>query len=143
MNTNQNVPPRPYRSGGSSLVGGIVLIVLGLIFFVGTQGIFNFDWNDLWNNFWNTLWPGLSVDWSLYWPLFPLGVGLALLLGATLTHDPDARQHLLRSGTILVLLSVFFFAATWQLISWALWPILLVVAGVLILFAPRTRRFMR
>lgn len=98
-----------------SLIPGIVLIVLGLVFFAATQGAFN-------------------LNWGTIWPAFIMIGGAAVLLQAFLTPDPRRRAGLVLGGTIPLLIGAFFFATTTGLLDWSaqgtLWPIYPLIVGV-------------
>ncbi|HEY0070227.1 MAG TPA: hypothetical protein VGE04_09695 [Chloroflexia bacterium] len=98
-----------------SMVGGLVLIVLGVILFAVTQGAFNLNWGNIWP------------------PLIMLA-GVVILVRAFRARDAGARSGMVLGGTILLLLGAFFFATTVGLISWgdqgALWPMYPLIVGV-------------
>jgi cell wall-active antibiotic response 4TMS protein YvqF len=98
----------------SSMVGGIILIVLGLIFFAVTQGAF-------------------SLDWGNIWPAFVMLGGLGILATAFATGNPAQRSGSMIGGTLVTLLGALFFATTFGVISWGLWPVYpLIVAAALL-----------
>ena len=104
---------RDYRNG--SMVGGVVLIVLGLVFFAVTQGTFN-------------------LNWETIWPVFPVLVGLTLIVMAFTVDSPQARGFLVTCGTIPLLVGTYFFATTLGMVSWdnqgVLWPIYPLIVGI-------------
>ena len=104
----------------SSVVGGVVLILLGLIFFVAEQGMFGLDWGSI-------------------WPLFPMALGVGLLAMAVVADNPRARAGLVLPGTIALLLGAFFMATTTGILSWSdqgtLWPVYPLIVGVSFLTA--------
>jgi len=95
-----------YRNG--SLIGGLALIVLGVIFFAAEQGAFGFNWGTI-------------------WPAFIILAGLAMLAMALIADNPRARAGWVLPGTIALLLGGFFLATTGGILSWSdqgtLWPI--------------------
>lgn len=99
----------------SSVAGGLALIVLGLILFAVTQGMFEISLGNL-------------------WPAFLVLAGALALVRAYTVPDPGARAAMVLGGTILLLLGAFFFATTLGLISWGdhgtLWPIYPLIVGV-------------
>lgn len=98
----------------SSMIGGIVLIVLGLIFFAATQGAF-------------------SLDWGNIWPAFVILAGVVMLARAFSTANPVERSGSAIGGTLVTLLGALFFATTFGVISWGLWPVYpLIVAAALL-----------
>jgi hypothetical protein len=107
-----------YRS--SSVVIGLMLIVLGLAFFAATQGAFGLDWGNI-------------------WPLFPIVVGIGLLVAAFVADNANSRAGLVVPGTIALLLGSFFLATTTGILSWSdqgtLWPIYPLIVGVSLLAA--------
>ena len=98
------------RDAGTT-IGGLVLIVLGVVFFVVTQGAFDLDWGNI-------------------WPIFPTLGGLLLLAMAFFSQSATQRNSLVFAGTIPLLLGFFFFATTRDILSWGLWPIYPLVVGV-------------
>jgi hypothetical protein len=109
---------RYYRNG--SVISGVMLIMLGLIFFAATQGAFGLDWGNM-------------------WPLFPALAGLAMLVMALVADNPKARVGWVLPGTIALLMGGFFVATTSGILSWSdqavLWPIYPLVVGVAFLAA--------
>ena len=102
-----------YRNG--SLIGGLALIVLGLVFFAVEQGAF-------------------ELDWGMAWPFFGILAGLAMLAMAVIADNPRARAGWVLPGTIVFLLGVFFLLTTNGILSWSdqgtLWPIYPLVVGL-------------
>jgi hypothetical protein len=97
----------------SSIFGGILLILLGLVFLVATLGVYNFNWGNI-------------------WPAFPMIFGLSLLAQA-FTVEESRRAGFAGSGVMLVSLALFFFANTLGVFSWSdqrvLWPVYLLIGG--------------
>jgi hypothetical protein len=96
-------------------VAGIIMIVLGLVFFVATQGVFNLDWGSI-------------------WPIFPILVGGAILTMAFTSDNPAGRAGAVIGGTIPLLIGAFFFAVTMGVFSWSdmgtLWPVFPIIVGL-------------
>jgi hypothetical protein len=112
------------RHSRSSAGSGLALILLGLVLFAWTQGMFSFDLHGIW--------PG--INWGLVWPVFILLPGIVQLLRAPTVTEPQERARLLEGGAIMVVLALFFFAAAASLIPWSgLWPLFLVLGGALLL----------
>jgi type IV secretory pathway VirB3-like protein len=97
-----------------SMIAGIALIVLGLIFFAVTQGAF-------------------SLNWGNIWPAFVVLAGLYLLAQAFSSNNPSWRTNGIMAGTLVTLMGAFFFATTFGIVSWGLWPMysLIVAAAFL------------
>lgn len=133
MNLNEDSSMYGHRGrrSHSGAGGGVVLIALAL-----TQGLINFNLRSILPDFnMESIWPGFN--WGIAWPIFLLIPGLLVLATAALSGDPEERADKLRSGTVLVALSVFFFFASSGIISAALWPVLFVLAGGYILLTSR------
>jgi hypothetical protein len=100
------------RAQNSSLLAGLVLIVLGLFFFAGTQGLIPWNW--------------LNLDWSVVWPVLMILIGAAILAGA-FSRVGQAQAVAGLFGSLVVMLGAFFFATTLGYIAWedqgTLWPI--------------------
>jgi len=101
--------------GNSNVVGGLVLIALGVIFFAATQGAFN-------------------LSWGTIWPAFVMLGGLVVLIQAFTTSNPSVRGGRVLGGTIPLLLGAFFFSITLGLLSWGdhawVWPVYPLIVGV-------------
>jgi hypothetical protein len=96
-------------------VAGLVLIVLGVVFFVATQGAFDLNWSNI-------------------WPIFPMLVGGGILAMAFTAENAAARTGVVIGGTIPLLVGAFFFAITMGLFSWSdmgtLWPVFPIIVGL-------------
>ncbi|MEO8286893.1 MAG: DUF5668 domain-containing protein [Chloroflexota bacterium] len=103
------------RANNSSMMAGIILIVLGLIFFAVTQG-------------------ALNSSWGTIWPVFPILGGAIVLFQAFNAPNATARAGLVLGGAIPLLVGIFFFTITLGLFSWsdmgALWPVFPLIVGV-------------
>jgi hypothetical protein len=96
-------------------VAGIMLIVLGLVFFVATQGAFNLDWENI-------------------WPIFPMLVGAGILAMAFTSDNSAGRAGAVIGGTIPLLVGAFFFSITTGVFDWSdmgtLWPVFPIIVGL-------------
>lgn len=105
---------------GSSTLAGIFLILLGVAFLAITQGAINLNWGSI-------------------WPIFPMIAGVFLLVLTFTSPNPAARSGLVFAGTIPLLLGLFFFAITLDILSWSnmgtLWPIFPLAVGVAFIIA--------
>jgi hypothetical protein len=104
--------------GDFRTISGIGLVLLGLIFFAATQGLF-------------------GLDWGNSWPAYLLVLGVLGVLGALTNEAPQTRAAVATFGVFLTLLSLFFFATTLGYVSWGdqavLWPIYPLILGVALL----------
>ncbi|MEA2576262.1 MAG: hypothetical protein QOH93_3560, partial [Chloroflexia bacterium] len=82
----------------NSIVGGVVLILLGLALFAGTLNPFGLGWGSL-------------------WPVLVAVPGTGLLALA-FTISKERRAGVVMSGASLLLLSIFFFAFTLDKADW-------------------------
>ena len=103
------------QASNGTMVAGIILIVLGLVFFVATQGMFNFDWGNI-------------------WPIFPMLVGAGIIAMAFTADSTGGRVGAVIGGTIPLLVGAFFFAITMGAFEWgdmgALWPVFPIIVGL-------------
>jgi hypothetical protein len=108
------------------VMGGALLILLGLVFFAATQGIFGLTWGNI-------------------WPIYPVILGLLPLGQAFATSDPARRGWLAASGTFLILLGLYFFTFTLDYFAWGdqgtLWPVYVLIGGVALLAGYVASRF--
>ena len=105
--------------GGSTAVG-ILLIVLGILFFVATQGLFDFEWGTI-------------------WPTFPMLVGAGLITFGLLSQVKQVRTWLVFAGTIPLLVGLFFFIINTGVLEEGspgrLWPVFPLIVGLAFLAA--------
>jgi hypothetical protein len=91
------------------LTGGLALIGLGVVFLVAQY-----------------------IGWDRIWPLFPLLVGLAVLVSYLLSGLGDSGLVFLGVGAVLV--GLFFFGFTLGYWEWSdmsrLWPVFVLIGGV-------------
>jgi hypothetical protein len=103
------------QNSSSSMVAGVILIVLGLVFFAVTQGAF-------------------KLSWGNFLPVFPIVAGGIVLFQALYARDSAHRAGLVLGGTIPFLVGVFFLCITLGLFSWrdmgSLWPVFPLIVGV-------------
>jgi steroid 5-alpha reductase family enzyme len=104
----------------STAVAGVMLVLLGIVFFAVTQGVFN-------------------VSWGNIWPVFPMLAGV-FLLGLAFTQPNNAtRSGLVFAGTIPFLIGIFFFLTTTGILDTRargdLWPVYPLIVGVAFLGA--------
>lgn len=94
---------------------GVLLILLGLVFFVVTQGAFD-------------------LNWRTAWPVFPFIAGVFLLVLAYTSPNLYRRGGLVLGGTIPLLIGIFFFMTTTGLLSRndmdKLWPVFPMIVGI-------------
>ncbi len=114
------------------LVVGVLFVLLGVSFLVATLSGILYDW-DWWQRYGIDTWFG--GEWArTWWPVYPMAVGLALLVVAALVGDLRVRSGLVLAGSIPFLVGVFFLATTLGVISWEdqgrLWPIYPLIVGV-------------
>jgi hypothetical protein len=104
---------------GNSIVGGVVLILLGAVLFAGTLRPFDLGWGNL-------------------WPLFLAVPGVGLL-GLAFGLSKERRAGVVMGGVSLLLLSLFFFAFTLERAAWSeqatLWPLYVMIPGLAALVA--------
>jgi Domain of unknown function (DUF5668) len=92
----------------NDMVGGLILIVVGLIFLAG-----NFDW-------------GLDINFGRLWPLILVVLGLAKVA------FPEGESRL--SGMPLLLVGALFLAHNYDVVRiQQSWPVFIVAAGISIL----------
>ncbi|MEO6801642.1 MAG: B-box zinc finger protein [Granulicella sp.] len=108
--------------------GALILIGFGLLFFLGSSGIFH----------------GFPIQRLL--PFFLIGVGVWVFisrmtrsgLGVTDDGSPDYRMRLfqaVRGSVWLVLIGVLFFLDTFNILSWGhSWPLIIILFGLLWVF---------
>lgn len=108
----------------SMVFSGMIPVLVGIFFFTITLGIFS--WRDM----------------ASLWPVFPLIVGIAFLAGY-LAGNRMQNAYLV-PGAGLVIIAVTFLTILQVGGSYSamarLWPVFLIMAGVLLLIVPMLRR---
>ncbi len=103
------------RSDSTTTAVGVLLILLGLVFFAVTQGVF-------------------SLNWRTVWPIFPILAGVFLLVLAYTSPNLLRRAGLVLGGTIPLLIGIFFFMITNDVLSrndmGRLWPVFPLIVGI-------------
>lgn len=111
-------------------LAGLLLVVLGVMFLLDTTDVFGDD-----SRIFATYWPALLIGWGA-WGLF-LKDGLGRLGGR--------RGQVLFPTIVLVLGAVFLLSSLGVLVlgMGQLWPVILVVLGLWLVFRSRSRLFGR
>jgi len=109
---------RRRQSGWSPVFPGLILILLGVLFFLTNQGI---------------------IGWDKWWQYFLIGLGGIFLVDAAIRSGEDDNKGWLMgrvmSGLVMIGIGVFFLFGftTW-------WPLILIAAGVAIIATGLMRR---
>lgn len=169
---------RRYQNTNTAV--GVLLILLGLAFFVVTQGAFELNWRTTWPvfptiaggflivlaytspNLWRragmvlggTIPLLIGIFFFLFnigvlpnemkrlWPVFPLIVGVAFF-AAYFASEGQQRFYLI-PASILTLVALVFGSLLWSGNTYGaigqVWPIFLILAGVLLLFGNFRRK---
>jgi len=102
--------PEIVKKEYGGIIPGVILIVLGILFLL----------------------PRLGVDFGNLWPMFLLAPGISFIIYYIFSTNKEKSSGILIPGTILVLMSVFFYAQTFS--GWAnsdkLWPIYPLIVGI-------------
>jgi hypothetical protein len=114
----ENPHGRRSRRAFSGIFPGLLLILLGVLFFLTTQG---------------------TLSWNRWWQYFLVGLGAIFLIEAIVRYATGSERGFSLGRIIagLVLISVgasFLF----NMVTW--WPIILIVVGLVILVAALFRR---
>jgi hypothetical protein len=109
---------KPLRDGSTAV--GVLLIVLGIIFFVATQGVFD-------------------LDWGTIWPVFPMLAGSVLIFFGLMSQVKQVRTWMVFAGTIPLLVGLFFFLINTGVLepgsSGRMWPVFPMIVGLAFLAA--------
>ncbi|MFL5732773.1 MAG: LiaI-LiaF-like domain-containing protein [Chloroflexia bacterium] len=110
----------PRRRAGL-VFGGTIPFLLGVFFLATITGLLSWS------------------DQAVLWPIYPLIVGVAFL-AAYFTSGREQSAYLL-PGSIITLIALLFLGITLTGIGFSyiatIWPVFLIVAGLLILMGPR------
>jgi len=114
--------PDPHKRG-NTVVGATGLLLLGAFFLATTTGLLSW------------------ADQGTLWPIYPTIIGLSLFAGYFASGMIESKN--LIPATILTLAGLVFLGVTlvgsYDLIG-KFWPIFLIIAGIIMLIAPRARR---
>jgi hypothetical protein len=106
------------RSDAPGVFVGLVLVLLGTLFYLTTQGF---------------------LSWTNWWQYFLVGLGIIFLIEASVRYRSDNGSGSLLGriipGTILITVGLMFILG---LSTW--WPAVLIIAGVIILLNGLLRR---
>jgi hypothetical protein len=109
---------RWHRGSNSGLFFGLILVLLGAVFFLPTQGY---------------------ISWGDWWKYFIIGLGVIFLIAAFMRYARPAyrgpRFFLLITGLILICIGLAFILG---LGNW--WPLIPIVLGLAILLRALLRR---
>ncbi len=112
------MPERWHRNSPPGLVFGLLLVLLGVVFFLSVQGF---------------------VSWGDWWKYFIIGLGAILVLDVLVRYVLGARRGAMFgrfiTGLILASVGVVFL---FGLGKW--WPLILIAAGLAILLGALFRR---
>jgi len=93
----------------------VLLIVLGAVFFVASQGL-------------------LGLDWGTIWPIFPSLAGAGLIMVGLLSQETGTRTWMVFAGTIPLLIGLYFFLITTGVLesgsTGRLWPVFPMIVGL-------------
>ena len=108
---------RRMRRRSSGVFPGLILILLGVLLFLASQGI---------------------LSWGSWWQYFLIGLGLIFLIDGVLRYQETSPGYFTgRIITSVVLIGIglmFIFGFS----SW--WPLILIAAGVVVLLTALLRR---
>jgi hypothetical protein len=109
---------RPMRDGTTAVA--VLLIVLGVIFFLATQGV-------------------LGLNWGTIWPVFPMVVGGGLITIGMISQVKESRTWLVFGGTIPFLVGLYFLLINTGILETGsvgrLWPVFPMIVGLAFLAA--------
>lgn len=106
------------QSSAGLLIPGTITTLIGLLFFY-----LNFsDWGQM----------------EFLWPMFPLIVGIAFYTFYFASGKNSKDRGILIPATILTAIGIIFLVIA--KFSYKLWPIILIAAGILMLFGRREKR---
>jgi len=97
----------------SGMTGGLILILLGVLFLLATMDI---------------------ILWGEWWPYFLIGLGAILIIEVIIrSTSPSYRQDItgkLIGGVVLIVIGCAF---VFGMSNW--WPLILIAVGVVLLFS--------
>jgi hypothetical protein len=111
QNNNTNDQKKPKHDPLSGLTGGLILILLGVLFLLTTTDY---------------------LSWSNWWKFFLLGLGAIFILEGIIRliipHADKDVQGKLIGGLILSTIGAFF---VFGLVNW--WPLILIAVGIIVI----------
>jgi hypothetical protein len=104
--------------GFSAIFAGLLLIMLGGLLFLASQGI---------------------ISWDKWWQLFLIGLGVILLIDVFIRYSQDRSRGFqigrIIGGVVLIIIGVAFMLSA---VNW--WALIIVAVGVAILIGGLLRR---
>lgn len=109
---NQDSERRHKRDPYSGIFGGLILILLGVLFLLSTMDV---------------------ISWGDWWAYFLLGLGAIFIIEFIVRSVSPAYRHQHRGklivGTVLIVIGG---AHILGMVSW--WPLILIAVGIIIIF---------
>lgn len=95
-----------------AITGGLVLVLLGILFYLAQAGL-------------------MHVTWGNFWEYFIIGLGAILIIQGLVRYAERGRAYYgsFIGGVILMLLGFAFVATS----NYDIWPLILVVIGVAVI----------
>jgi hypothetical protein len=101
---------RRHRDRISAVLGGVVIILVGVLLFLASQGI---------------------LSWDTWWQYLILGIGIILLIDSVIRYPQEGSAGF-RLGRLIAGIVLIGVGAAFLLGSVAWWPLIIVVVGVVV-----------
>jgi hypothetical protein len=108
---------RRHRDRISAVLGGVVIILVGVLLFLASQGI---------------------LSWDTWWQYLILGIGIILLVDSVIRYPQEGSAGF-RFGRLIAGIVLIGVGAAFLLGSVAWWPLIIVVVGVVVVIVALLR----
>jgi hypothetical protein len=108
---------RRRRDRISAVLGGVVIILVGVLLFLASQGI---------------------LSWDTWWQYLILGIGIILLVDSVIRYPQEGSAGF-RFGRLIAGIVLIGVGAAFLLGAVAWWPLIIVVAGVVVVIVALLR----